>query len=272
MKKFKYLAFALIAALPFVLDACKKNPDDNSVNIFTISDDKQLGLQVKAEIFADPGNYPILDSVQYKPAYDYLRGIVTKILDGGKVFYKDEFVWETYIIQDDNVLNAFCTPGGYMFVYTGLIKYLEGENELAGVMGHEIAHADRRHSTDALTREYGLSVLLSVVFGSDDNTLKNIAGNLATLKFSRNAESEADNYSVIYLCPTDYKADGAAAFFQKLIDQGDGSGGGPLEWFSTHPSPDDRVQKITTKKTELNCSGSSTFDADYQNFKNNLIP
>lgn len=270
MKKLNLLVLLLLPAIPMMMEACKKNPDDNSINLFTIQDDKTLGLQVKQEIFANPGEYPILDSVQYKGAYDYLRGIVTKVIDGGKVFYKDDFAWETYIIKDDNVLNAFCTPGGYMFVYTGLIKYLDAEHELAGVMGHEIAHADRRHSTDALTQQYGLSVLLNVVFGSDESTLKNIAGNLASLKFSRSHESEADDYSVIYLCPTSYKADGAAAFFKKLIDNG--QGGGELEWFSTHPSPDNRVSNIEAKKAELNCGGNGTFDAAYQNFKTNLIP
>lgn len=266
----KLVSFLALGSLPIVLESCKKNPDDNTINIFTIADDKKLGLQVKAEIFNNPSQYPILDTVQYAQAYNYLRGIVTKILDGGKVYYKNDFVWETYIIQDDNVLNAFCTPGGYMFVYTGLIKYLDAENELAGVMGHEIAHADRRHSTDAMTRDYGISVLLGVVLGEDNQTLKNIAGNLLSLKYSRNAETEADKYSVTYLCPTSYKADGAAAFFQKMIDNGDG--GGQLEWLSTHPSPDNRVQNITTEKNDQNCSGSGTFDADYANFKTNLIP
>ncbi|MHB1278366.1 MAG: M48 family metalloprotease [Bacteroidia bacterium] len=270
MKKFKFILFLAIPLLPFVVESCNKNPDDNTVNIFTLEDDKALGLQVKNEIFNHPSDYPILDSNQYPAAYTYVRGIVTKILDGGEVFYKDDFVWETYIIHDDNILNAFCAPGGYMFVYTGLIKYLEAENQLAGVMGHEIAHADRRHSTDAMTRDYGLAVVISVALGNNPNALAEIAANLATLKFSRNAETEADEYSVKYLCPTDYKADGAAAFFQKLIDNGEG--GGELEWFSTHPSPDNRVKHIEELKVQLNCSGTATYDANYQNFKSTMIP
>ncbi|MDX5320631.1 MAG: M48 family metalloprotease [Bacteroidota bacterium] len=270
MKNLKLFLFLFLPALPFILESCKKNPDDNTINIFSIQDDKNLGLQVKAEIFSNPSEYPILDSNQYPQAYAYLRGIVQKILDGGEVYYKDEFLWETYIIQDDNVLNAFCTPGGYMFVYTGLIKYLEAEHELAGVMGHEIAHADRRHSTDAMTRDYGIAVLLSVALGENPGQLATIAANLSKLKFSRTAESEADKYSVNYLCPTDYKADGASAFFQKLIDNGQGNGG--LEWFSTHPSPDNRVQAIQDYWNTKGCSGSGTFDAAYANFKNNMIP
>ncbi|MBI1223294.1 MAG: M48 family metalloprotease [Bacteroidetes bacterium] len=270
MKKIKIFLVLFLPVLPFLMEGCKKNPDDKSINIFTLQDDKNLGLQVKNEIFNNATEYPILDSVQYSQAYAYVRAIVQKILDGGKVYYKDEFAWETYIIQDDNVLNAFCTPGGYIFVYTGLIKYLDAENQLAGVMGHEIAHADRRHSTDAMTRDYGISVLLSVALGNNPSQLATIASNLAKLKFSRNNEAEADKYSVEYLCPTDYKADGAAAFFQKLIDNG--QGGGTLEWFSTHPSPDNRVKAIEDELNSLNCSGSATYDTEYANFKANKIP
>src|SRR5690606_21119037 len=109
--KLKYLVLFFLPALPFLIEACNKNPDDNSINIFSVDDDMALGLQVKNEIFANPSDYPILDSVQYAGAYTYVRGIVSKILDGGKVYYKDKFAWETYIIHDDNVLNAFCTPG-----------------------------------------------------------------------------------------------------------------------------------------------------------------
>lgn len=270
MKRFEFLIFLLLAAAPFILESCTKNPDDKTINIFSLSDDRALGLQVKNEIFANPSQYPILDSVTYSEAYGYLRGIVNKILDGGKVFYRDQFVWETYIIRDDNVLNAFCTPGGYMYVYTGLIKYLNAEHELAGVMGHEIAHADRRHSTDALTRAYGIDLLLGIVLGKNRESLKNIASNMLSLSYSRTNEREADKYSVIYLCATDYKADGAAGFFQKLIDEG--QGGGSLEWFSTHPSPDNRVASIKTEASELNCNGNGTFDAAYQRFKNQLLP
>jgi predicted Zn-dependent protease len=270
MNKIKLFLLLAIPALPFVLDGCRKNPDDPGVNIFTVEDDKALGLQVKDEIFNTPADYPILDSVAYSGAYSYLRNIVKKILDADKVYYKDEFVWETYIIKDDSILNAFCAPGGYMFVYTGLIKYLDAEHELAGVMGHEMAHADRRHTTDQLTKQYGISVLLSVVFGSDNNTLKNIVANLLSLKYSRDDEKEADKYSVVYLCPTDYQADGASAFFQKLIDEGRGTG--QWEFLSTHPSPENRVENIKNNKSELNCSGSGTFDTQYANFKNNMLP
>jgi beta-barrel assembly-enhancing protease len=269
MKKLLILSFTALSL--GLLSNCSKNPDDNSINIYSIDDDISLGKQVKAEIAANPTDYPLLDETQYADAYTYIRGIVTKIKDGGKVFYNDKFAWETYIIHDDSVLNAFCVPGGYMYVYTGLIKYMKSEDELAGVMGHEMAHADRRHTTDQMTKQYGLELMLSVALGNSKGTLTTIAENMLLLKYSRDAEREADKYSVTYLCPTDYKADGFSNFFAALA--ADGQNGNKIDaFFSTHPSPDERVKNITDEKTTQACSGTGTFDDVYANFKNNLIP
>lgn len=244
------------------------NPDDNSINIFSVEDDKQLGAQVNQEILSNPQEYPVLNESQYPTAYDYLTSIRDKILNGGKVYYKDEFVWEVRIIHDDNTLNAFCTPGGYIYVYTGLIKFLDSENALAGVLGHEIAHADRRHTTDQLTKAYGIQFLLDVLLGGNQGTLSEIAAGLTTLAFSRANETEADRYSVVYLCPTNYQADGAAVFFEELVNSG--STGGTPVFLSTHPDPGNRVQNIHDVEVELGCNGSSTFDQEYQDFKNSL--
>jgi beta-barrel assembly-enhancing protease len=261
---------ALIVSMAFMLLASGcKNKNDRSFNIFTISDEKTLGLQVSNEIASDPATYPLLSETQYPQAYTYLRNLRDKILAGGKVFYKNEFAWELYIIEDDNTLNAFCTPGGYIYVYTGLIKYLDSEDELAGVLGHEMAHADRRHSTDQLTRVYGIGTLISIVLGNNQNQLTDIAQNLLTLGFSRSDETEADKYSVIYLCPTNLNATGAAGFFEKIEAQG---GTNIPQFLSTHPNPDNRIAKINAVESDegLTCSGSLTNDAAYAAFKASL--
>lgn len=245
------------------------NKDDKSINIFTITDDKNLGLQVKGQIESDPASYPLLSESQYPQAYAYIRGLRDKILNGGKIRYKNEFAWEVYIIEDDNTLNAFCTPGGYIYIYTGLIKFLESEDELAGVLGHEMAHADRRHSTDQLTKEYGFSTLISIALGNNQNQLTDIAQSLVTLAFSRADETEADKYSVIYLCPTDLNPTGAAGFFEKIEAQG---GSNTPQFLLTHPNPENRIAKINTVETDesLTCNGTLTNNAAYAAFKASL--
>ncbi len=241
-----------------------KNPDDNSLNIFSLADDIELGNQVSGEIASNPAEYPVLDSIQYADAYAYVNNIRNKILNGGNVFYKDEFVWGMYIINDDATVNAFCTPGGYIYIYTGLLKYLESEDQLAGVMGHEMAHADRRHTTDQLTKAYGVEFLISILLSGSAVDYAALAANIAFLEFSRENETEADEYSVIYLCPTDYNAAGSAGFFIKLIE--DGQTGDVPVFFSTHPDPGNRIENINAEKVEQGCIGSATYDQAYQDF------
>ncbi|MBC8172845.1 MAG: M48 family metalloprotease, partial [Chitinophagales bacterium] len=206
----RFLKFAAISFSIFSFITIQSCSNGGGVNIFSIEDDKELGAQLDAEILNDPATYPILSESSYSTAYDLLNDIRDRILASGKITYTTDFVWELRIIHDDATLNAFCTPGGYIYVYTGLIKYLENEAQLAGVLGHEMAHADLRHVTDQLTEQYGLSLLISIVLGENSSVLTDIALGLAGLAFSRGDESQADEYSVIYLCPTDYYAAGAA--------------------------------------------------------------
>ncbi len=237
------------------------------VNLFSLDQDRQLGAQVNQEILANPSQYPVLPERGNEDIYRYVRGITTKILNSGKVEHKDEFAWEVRIIKDDKTLNAFCTPGGYIYVYTGLIKYLDSEEQLAGVMGHEIAHADKRHSTKQMTQTYGVQALASIASAAAGTgpQLGEIAAGLAGLRFSRNHETEADTYSVIYLCPTGYEADGAADFFVKLEQEG--SGGRAPQFLSTHPNPGNRVENIRQQAKERGCSGRDTNASEYARMK-----
>lgn len=234
----------------------------------SLNQEIQLGEQLDSTILADPQQFPILDRAQYPDAYNYLENMFSKIISSGKVRYAQEFPWEIKIIQDDSTLNAFATPGGYIYVYTGLIKYLDQEDDLMGVLGHEVAHADLRHSARSLERQYGVSVLLSVLLGQDAAQLAQIATGLVGLKFSREFEAEADDQSVVYLAETEYNCAGASSFFQKLINTG--QAGGQPEFLSTHPNPGNRVEDIRQKAQEVGCSTDPLNPSSYQDFKNML--
>lgn len=264
MKKIILLLIPVITLLSCKKD--EKNPDDKSINLFSIEDDKALGLQVSQQIESDSSGYIVLDTAEYAAAYSHLHRITNTILDGGEVFYKDEFPWRTRIIYDDSTLNAFCTPGGYIYVFTGLIHYLDSEDQLAGVMGHEIAHADRRHSTDQLTKQYGVTLVLQAALGQE-SALAQVGAGLLLLKYGRAAESEADEYSVKYLCPTDYNAAGGAGFFEKIEAAG---GSSTPEFLSTHPDPGDRITTFYSWQDTLGCTGTDLNIDLYQDFKNSL--
>lgn len=261
------------AAIILLFAGCAASGQVSSL-FFSVEDDKKLGKQVSEEINSKPGEYPILPAAQCPDAYKYLNGMMKQILNSGAVAYKDDFAWELKIIKDDKMLNAFATPGGYIYVYTGLVKYLDKADDLAGVMGHEIAHADRRHSIKQLEKQYGISLLISIALGENPSQLAQIAGQLAgtgaVLKFSRGAESEADEYSVKYLSETSYACNGAASFFQKLL--GEGSTGRTPEFLSTHPSPKSRVSDINKLAGSLGCSTALSKETGmtYADFKKSL--
>jgi beta-barrel assembly-enhancing protease len=262
MKRVLRISPILFAAILFFA-SCKDEP----INIFTVEDDKELGLQVKDEIENDPATYPLVDEAQYPEAYQHLRRIRDTILASGQVGYADDFSWECKLVDED-VLNAFCAPGGYIYVYTGLIKYLDNEAQFAGVLGHEMAHAARRHSTSQLTKAYGISVLLSVIVGNDPGVLAQITSSLLVLAFSRSHENDADAYSVVYLNPSHYDARGVGGFFEKL-HEGDSSGLS-IPFLSTHPSDASRIENINTKWTELGAVAGEWDSLSYSSFKNSL--
>lgn len=258
--------YIILIAMVLSVSSCSK---DGGINVFGVQDDIALGQQLAQQIEADPINYPILDPILYSEAYGYLENIVNTVLSSDEILYREEFAWQFRIIQDDSVLNAFAAPGGYIYVYTGLIKYLDDEAQLAGVVGHEIAHADKRHSTERLTQQYGIELLLTLLLGDNaQGALVEIANGLTSLAFSRANETESDEFSVIYLNPTEYDARGAAGFFIKLEEANQGNN--PPTFLSTHPAPDNRIEKINTKWEELGAIEGELFIERYQDFKNSL--
>ena len=238
-----------------------------------ISEDVKMGKQTDAEISSKPSEFPLLPERGNEEIYSYVRGITRNILNSGNVEHAKDFGWQVKIINDPKTLNAFCTPGGFIYVYTGLIKYLDTEDQLAGVLGHEIGHADKRHSMRQLTQTYGIQILAALgaglaTQGKSESAQKTAmdAAQIATavvgLKFSREHETEADNMSVIYLCGTQYNPAGAAGFFKKI-----GNANTPPEFLSTHPNPANRVQNIEAQAAAKSCKGSATNQAQYTRMK-----
>lgn len=251
----------LIFIASFSMTGCR------NFNAFPESMDVELGktasLQFEQEYLAGGS---IMDSADHPQAYQYLRRIVNRLMDGGQVQHRDIFAWQIHIIDNDKIQNAVCLPGGYIYVYSGLIKYLDSEDELAGVLAHEIAHADLRHGTRQMTKQYGIGLLVTLATGGSPDLITQVVANLVGLGFSRSDEAEADMKSVDYLYATEYDARGTARFFEKIIKD-EGRGNSIPEFVSTHPSSEHRVRKINEYWKEKGGKTGDTFKEDYTLFK-----
>ena len=225
--------------------------------VFGPEQDVELGRQSAKAIQEDP-DMLLLSREKYPEAYTHLNRIVSGVVGSESIRYRDLFPYDNmYIIHDDEVLNAFCTPGGFIYVYSGLIRYLDAEDHLAGVLGHEIAHAEQRHSSLRLQKEYGSRKLLEFIVLTTPMTVSDavsasILKDLVTLDYNRDQEAEADSWSVRYLADSRYACDGTAGFFEKLLAQGDGVS--IPEFLSDHPDSATRVAAIRNQAKELGCN------------------
>lgn len=267
MKHFRKLKTTLIFTVAtFFMVSC----DDGKLNVFSVDEDIQMGRDITAEILANPTEYPVLNEAQHPEAYQHLRRIRDGILATGDLRFKDRFDWDVYIVDQD-ILNAFALPGGNTFYYSGLIKFLEDEASFAGVMAHEMAHADRRHSSNRLSKTYGYQVVLGMLLGNDPSLAAQIAADLAlglqALSFSRQDEYEADEYAVNYIYPGELDARGVAYFFEQMEVE---EGSDLMVYFSTHPHPSDRIEKIYEHHQEIGGKIGGRQAVRYQAFKASL--
>ena len=148
-------------------------------------------------------------------------------------------------IFEKSDVNAFAFPGGRLAVYTGLIRESKNQNELIGVVSHELAHIQLRHVMKKLIKEIGLSVLISIATGTGDvAVISDIVKTLTSTAFDRSLEKEADIKAIDYMVNASIDPLPLADFMQRLADEQQMPGSEYLSWMSTHPESADRAAYI----------------------------
>ena len=163
----------------------------------------------------------------------------------------NNFSWEFNLVKNDE-LNAFCMPGGKIIVYEGLMKIISTDDELAVVLGHEVAHAVAKHSNERMSQQiiaqYG-SNILSTALANKSAAVQSVAGEVfglgtqygVMLPFSRKQESEADYMGLILMSMAGYNPDVAINFWKEMSANGATS---IPELMSSHPSDETRIANI----------------------------
>ena len=179
-----------------------------------------------------------------------VKAVAQRLIPSTAAFRPDapKWAWEVNVITSGDV-NAWCMPGGKMAVYTGLIEKLKvTDDELAAVMGHEIAHALREHGRERMSQAYAQSLGLSVVgaalgLGQGGMQLAQIVSDVTfNLPNSREHEIEADRIGVELAARAGYDPRAAVTLWQKMGQVG---GGAPPQFLSTHPAPQNRARDLT---------------------------
>ncbi|MCY3765930.1 MAG: M48 family metallopeptidase [Gemmatimonadetes bacterium] len=155
-------------------------------------------------------------------------------------------------VVDTDEVNAFALPGGWLYVNRGLITTAENESELAGVIGHEIGHVDRKHGARAISRQFGAAVIVEATLGGENASVRRqvlrqvvaVSTGMGQLKYGRDAEREADQFAVESTYAAGIDPEGTATFFQKLVAMQKKEPGQLAKMFSTHPPSRERVENV----------------------------
>ena len=243
---------ALILGLAAVLAGCAANPMTGRSQLMLVSEDSVIA-QAKLAYTQELDPWDKKGKLNTDPRIKARIDTITGRLVAQAIRYRPETTkwdWQVTVIDEPKTLNAFCLPGGRMAIYTGLMDKLQAsDDEIAQVMGHEIAHALANHGAEKMSRAMAAQGVVGVaaVLIGEKNQQAVMAGGTALAQLgwmlpnSRDAETEADRIGIELAARAGYDPRAGASLWKKMTAA---SGHGGPEWLSTHPSSDKRMQEL----------------------------
>ena len=253
------LCLTVVSGILF--SACGAVPLTGRKQILLVSDQEifQAGLVQYKEYL----NTAVISSDQ--ASTDIVKGVGRKLADATEMYLRASgleheianFDWEFNLIKDSQI-NAFCMPGGKIAVDEGLLSVARTPDELAVVLGHEIAHAVAKHSNERMSQQiltqYGIA-LISSALSEKSVAVRDLATTVfglgakvgMMLPYSRKHEYEADYMGIVFMELAGYDSDSSVTFWKKMAELGESS---VPEILSTHPSDDKRIANLELKIAE----------------------
>ncbi|HUR11397.1 MAG TPA: M48 family metalloprotease [Flavitalea sp.] len=240
--------FGWLAGAVLLFSTCAKNPVTGKRQVVLMSEAQELAMGKEA----DPQIIQQFGLYEDKGLQDFIN---VKGKEMAAISHRNNITYE-FRILDSDVLNAFAVPGGYVYFTRGIMAHFNNEAEFAGVLGHEIGHIAARHSVEQQRNQLlgQLGIIAGIVLAPDLAPYAESASQglgLLLLKFSRNAETQADKLGVEYSSKVGYDATQMADFFKTLERKSTQEGGEELpDFLSTHPNPGDRYVNVGKLATE----------------------
>lgn len=234
----RWIKFASVLITMGWLTACETAPITGRSQLILVNEAQTQALGLQA--------YNEMKQQQPLSNNQSLNARVQKVgRDIAKISPKPDWDWEFTLFENDSP-NAFALPGGKVGVNTGLFKAAKNDDQLAAVIGHEVAHAIARHGAERMSQGTVAQVGGAVVgVATGNQAYVGAYAALAQLGFmlpnSRTQESEADHIGIIYMAKAGYDPRASIALWENMQKVG---GTGPMEWLSTHPSSGNRIKRL----------------------------
>ena len=239
-----------------------------------VQDEVQLGRQAAYEVNRQ---LPIVGSGAVNSYINQLGNQIANRADTRGLRY-------TFYVVNENTVNAFALPGGYIYINRGLIERADNMSELAGVLGHEIAHVTERHGVEQMVRAQNANTgvgLGAVLYGVlTGRQLGGVAGAAVQVggagyfaRHGRAAEREADDLGVQFVTRAGINPQGMVTFFNKLLQERQRNPSGLEQFFSTHPLTEERIQNTSRAVQAIPAAQRQRLTTDtqaFQQFKANI--
>ncbi len=207
-----------------------------------------IGRQSAPKMAAQHGNlYPD------RALQDYIDQVGNKVVQSSAA-KNSPYPFEFHLLRDPQTVNAFALPGGQVFITAALLSRLNSEAQLAGVLGHEVGHVIGRHGAEHLAKQQlGTALVNAVGIAASDRQgngrqaaiLAQAVNQMVNLKYGRDDELESDYLGFQFMTDAGYNPVGIVELM-KILNSARGGAGGQPEFMSTHPNPENRIEKLVT--------------------------
>lgn len=268
MKKISFLA--LNSLLVLLLSCATTGPGgEKSLIIIPSSQEVSIGAGMAQQVETEQ---KLLADQDWQ---NYINEVGQKIV---AVCDRQDIEYRFKVIESDQV-NAFAAPGGYIYFYSGLLKQMDSEAEMAAVIAHEISHVVARHGIKRLQASLGVALAYQLVFGEEGasavmETAIAAGMTLVFSGYSRENEREADSYGIYYMTKAGYNPNGVLSMFDKLATLGASSGEASSfeKLVRSHPETEERIQNARNQIAEMGALSASLIanEAYYKQMRSRL--
>lgn len=246
--KMRLMIAAVLASIGVIgyVSKCEKDPITGEYRSLALNPDEEIRMGIAAAPQMAQQMGGVLDprsDADARRVYEVGRKLVGAYQTQDNPYY-DRFAF--HLLNDPRTVNAFALPGGQIFITRGLYARLENEDQLAGVLAHEIGHVRHRHASEHMAKgQLGQSLVGAVTVGAGDYTagqLANMVNQMVQMKYSREDESESDGWGLENMSAAGYDPRAMIRVMQILKEASGGGRGNDI--FASHPNPDLRIEQI----------------------------
>lgn len=255
--------------LMFSLGACRKTPVPVVGSLYLDAYNTEQNLAIGNAIdFHAQSIYTSISEQEKPEAISYIQSILDLLVNTPALTNRNTYNWQISILPDTSKSTAFTLPNGHIYIYTGLLKYLETESQLLSLLAHEMTYAEKGLATLILEEEFGKKDLGDIVLDNGKADTEAMAIAFEDFSYPTNNVLAADDFSVELLCPFMYEPRGLVSIFEKAISDNENI---PL-WFSLRlvENLSERISRMNEKAVSCGMDGVQNAEA-YQAFLLDLL-